>query len=73
MYADAVMRPRAVRTAWIAIVAGLAPFLVAPSCGGDTVKQPDGYPCTRNRDCERELVCIGGICRTEPTDGAVSD
>ena len=66
-------RRNVVRRTGIAIVVGLAPYLLAPSCGGDTVRQPDGYPCTRNRDCERELVCVGGTCRTDPADGAVSD
>ena len=61
------------RAAGVAIVLWLAPWLIAPSCGSDTVKQPSGYPCTRNRDCERGLVCIAGTCREEPTDGAARD
>lgn len=50
-----------------------APWLMAPSCGSDADRQPIGYPCTRDRDCERTLLCIGGTCREEPGDGPAGD
>lgn len=50
-----------------------APWLMAPSCGNHAERQPVGYPCARDRDCALALLCIGGTCSVEPSDGAAGD
>ena len=46
----------------------------APSGCGD-VDHPEGRanaPCTRNKDCHRDLVCSEGVCR-DPDAPPIND
>jgi hypothetical protein len=56
-----------------ALVLVMASSLLAPSCGNHAERQPVGYPCARDRDCEGHLLCVGGTCRVEPSDGPAGD
>jgi hypothetical protein len=68
------------------VVRGLAVAVVvlgiARDPGCNSVDDPSGgpnAPCTRSKDCGRELVCVEGVCRdplapdagpkVEPSDG----
>jgi hypothetical protein len=40
-----------------------------PGCGGsDQPSSGVNAPCTRSKDCNRDLVCAEGVC-TEPDSG----
>ena len=45
----------------------------ADECGLDAGSKNEGEPCTRSVDCLAPLVCLGGECRAEPSDGGPSD
>jgi hypothetical protein len=58
------------RAATTAGALALASLLGAPSCGTRGDRRGEGDACTRSRDCDDGLVCVGGECRV-PADGAV--
>ncbi len=46
---------------WVLATAlGLA-LVATPQCGFEDSTGP-GDPCTRDTQCEGELVCVGGVC-----------
>ncbi|MBX3248130.1 MAG: hypothetical protein KF901_13205 [Myxococcales bacterium] len=48
------------------------PFLVGPSsCGLESGTGGVGAPCTRDRDCEGDLVCRRGVCALPEVDGGL--
>jgi hypothetical protein len=56
-------------SAWVAVGGLAAVFCMGPSCGTRGDRRGEGEPCTRTRDCEDGLVCIGGECRVPPDAG----
>lgn len=56
-------------------VCGLLSLGAQSSCSGEVVTPKHaGEPCTRTSECERTLVCSGGVCRVPAdasTDGSV--
>lgn len=44
-------------------------FLGIPACGSDHGQGGLNAPCTRSKDCERDLVCEKGVCSS--TDASV--
>lgn len=48
------------------------PFLVGPSsCGLESGTGGVGAPCTRDRDCQGDLVCRRGVCALPEVDGGL--
>lgn len=50
----------------LGVVLGL---LCIPACGSDHGEGGLNAPCTRSKDCERDLVCEKGVCTS--TDASV--
>ena len=45
---------------------------MAPTCGNDFGHKGPGEPCTRDTECEEDLLCNGGMCE-DPVDGGFDD
>ncbi|AKV03086.1 hypothetical protein AKJ09_09749 [Labilithrix luteola] len=37
-------------------------LLAIPACGSDRGESGLNAPCTRSKDCERDLICEKGVC-----------
>ena len=55
-----------------AIVLG-TPFYMGESCGLEENTKVSGEPCTRDRECELGLSCIGGVCAVAADGGIRMD